>query len=66
MTNHADSTPKMKLSYHAQSTRARFVMETRQDNNITYSISVVYIETKIELSRPIQLSAIYGENQIGQ
>ena len=39
----------MKLSYYAWSNRVRFVKETKQDNNITGHISVVYIETKTEL-----------------
>ena len=40
----------MKLSYCAWSNRVCFVKETKQDNDITGHIRVVYIETKTELS----------------
>lgn len=42
------------------------MLKTRQDNNVTDHISLVYTETKIELSGPIWSSSVYDENQIGQ
>ena len=43
----------MKLSYYAWLDRVRFVMKTRQDNDIIDCICVVYAETEIKLSKPI-------------
>ena len=40
-------------------------MKTRQDNNVTNRIGIVYVETKTKLSRPIGSSAVYVEKQTG-
>lgn len=37
-------------------------MKTRQNNDVTDHIDLVYIETRIELLWPIWLGAIYDEN----
>ena len=47
------STPKTKLSYRAWLNRVQFVTKTRQDNDITNRIGVVYAETETELLGPI-------------
>ena len=39
--------------------------KTRQDNDVTNHISLVYIKTETKLSGPIWPSAICDENQIG-
>ena len=39
-------------------------MKTRQDNNVTNHMSLVYAEIKIEILRPIWPGVIYDENQI--
>ena len=44
---------KMILSYHDQLDRVQFVMKTRQDNDVTDSIGLVYVEIEIKLSGPI-------------
>ena len=41
-------------------------MKTRQDNDVTNHIGVIYDEKKIEFSWPIKPGAICDENQIGQ
>ena len=43
------STPKTKLDYHDLFDRIRFMMMTKQDNNVTDGISVVYDENEIGL-----------------
>lgn len=43
----------MKLSYRARYNRVRFFMKTRQDNDVTNRIGVVYAKTKIKLLGPI-------------
>ena len=47
------SMQKMKLSYLDQSNRVLFVTKTRQDNDVTGCIGLVYTETQFEISRPI-------------
>lgn len=41
-------------------------MKTKQDNNVTDHIGVVYAENETELSWPIGPDAVCEENQIGQ
>ena len=56
----------MKLSFREQSDRVWYVIKTIQDNVMTDCIGLVYAETKTELSRPIESSAVCYEDQIGQ
>ena len=63
---HLRSTLKTKLSYHDWSNWVRFIMKTKQDNDMTNYISAVYVENDTELSWPIGLGAVCEENQIGQ
>ena len=70
----------MKLSCHVRSNWERSMMKTRQDNDMTDCISLVYAETKTKLSGPIRLGevcdnklswligsdVVYNQNQIGQ
>ena len=42
-------TLKTKLNCHILSDKVRSMMKSRQDNNMTYRIGVVYAEIKIEL-----------------
>ena len=60
------STSKMKLSCRDQSDRVWFVMKTRQDNDVTNRIGLVYVKTKPQFSGPIWSGAVYDENQIRQ
>lgn len=41
-------------------------MKTRQENDVTDRIDLIYVKTEIELSIPIWTSVIYAENQKGQ
>ena len=43
----------MKLSYRDQSNQVRFVMKTRQNNDVTNHIGMVYTKNDTELSGPI-------------
>ena len=45
--------PKMKLSCHVQLDQVRFVMKTKQDNDMSNHISPVYSETETKLLGPI-------------
>ena len=45
--------------------QVRSVTKTRQNNNMTDWIGVVYVETKIELSWPIGSCGSCDENQRG-
>ena len=45
--------PKAKLSCCDQSNWVQFVIKTRQDNDMTNCIGIIYTETKSELSGPI-------------
>ena len=47
------STPKMKLSCCDISNHVPSVTKTRQDNDVTDLISLVYAEIENELSRPV-------------
>ena len=60
------STPKPKLNYWDLSDQVRCVTKTRQENDITDCICVVYIEIEIELLGPIESSTVCYQNQIGQ
>ena len=42
------------------------MIKTIKDNDMIDRTSLVYVETKTELLRLIELSAVYYENQIGQ
>ena len=46
-------TPKMKLSYHNQSSQVKSMTKTKQDNDVIGHIGLVYAETKTEFSGPI-------------
>ena len=41
-------------------------MKTKQDNDMTNRINLVYVEIEIELSIPIWPSAVFDENQTRQ
>ena len=41
-------------------------MKTKQDNDVTESIGVIYVKNNIELSWPTGSGADYDENQIRQ
>ena len=41
---------KMKLSYSDRSDRVQFVTKTKQNNDVTDCIGVVYVETETKLS----------------
>lgn len=70
--------PKMKLSFLDLLDWVQFVIKTIQENNVINHTSLVYVETKTELLRPIKLgmvcyknmidrtSVVYGKNQMGQ
>ena len=45
------STIKMKLNCHDRLDQVRFVTKTRQENDVTNCISLLYTETKTKLSR---------------
>ena len=53
---------KSKLNCWDLSNHVWFVMKTKLDNDVTNRISLVYAETKIELSRPIWPGIICDEN----
>ena len=46
--------------------QVRFVMKTRQDNDVTNCTGMVYAENEIELSWPIRSNIDCDENHIGQ
>lgn len=56
----------MKLSYREWLDRVEFVTKTRQDNNGTNSIGLVYAKNKIELLWLIGLSTVCDDNQTEQ
>ena len=58
--------PKMKLSFLDLLDRVQSMIKTIKDNDMIDRTSLVYVETKTELLRLIELSAVYYENQIGQ
>ena len=60
------STLKMKLNYHDWSDHVQSMMKTKQDNDMTDHIGLVYAKIKTELLWAIWPSAIYDENQIGK
>ena len=56
----------MKLSYREWLDGVEFVTKTRQDNNGTNSIGLVYAKNKIELLWLIGLSTVCDDNQTEQ
>ena len=57
---------KKKLSSCDQSNRDRSMTKTKQNNEVTDHISLVYAEIDIELLGPIWSSTIYDKNWTGQ
>ena len=43
----------------------RFMMKTRQNNDETYNIGLLYAKNETELSWSIKQDVVYHENQIG-
>lgn len=60
------STSNLKLSCHDRLDRVWFVMKTRQNNDMTDHIALVYVEIKTKLSRPIWSHEVCDENKTGQ
>lgn len=56
-------TPQRKLNYHAWFDKVRYMTKTRQDNDMTDSTGVVYIDIEIDLSWLIEQDAVYHENK---
>ena len=56
---------RLKLNYRDLSKWVRYVIKTRQDNNITDCIGSIYIKNEIELSWPVGPSAAHDENKMG-
>ena len=54
--------PKMKQSYLNRLDQVPSMMKTRQDNDVTGHIDVVYVENKTELLSPIRPSLVCEEN----
>ena len=44
----------MKLNCYDRFDKVQFMIETRQDNDVTYHTTIIYTEIKIELSWPIR------------
>ena len=59
-------TPKMKLRRHDQSDRVLFMTKTKQDNNVTDHIGLVYTKNNTELLGPIGPGTVYDENNTRQ
>ena len=57
---------KRLLNYWDLSNWVLFVIKTKQDNDMTDCISVVYVKTETELLGPIELGAVCYQNQTGQ
>ena len=51
----------MKLNYHVQFDRVRFIKKTRLDNDVIDRIGTVYVKIKIELSLSIGQDVVYHE-----
>ena len=60
------STLKMKLSCHDWSDWVWSVTKTRQDNDMTNHVGLLYTKIKIELLGPIWSGVVYDENHKGQ
>ena len=58
--------PKMILNCRDLSDEVLFVTKTRQDNDMTSYIGVVYAKNETELLGPIESGAVCYQNQIGQ
>ena len=56
----------MKLSFHEWSEWVWSMIKTNQDNDVTNRIGLVYAETEIELSEPIEQGVVCYEDQTGQ
>ena len=56
----------MILNCQDQADSVWYVTKTRQDNDMSDHIGVVYVEIKIELPRLIEQDAFYHENEIRQ
>ena len=52
---------KMKLNCYDRSDGVLFMIETKQDNDVTDRISAVYTEIRIELSWMIRQDVVYHE-----
>lgn len=50
--------PKLKLNCQYLFSNVRFVKKTKQDNDMIDWIDVLYVETEIELSGPIELGVV--------
>ena len=57
---------KRKQNYHDQSNRVRYVIKTRQDNDLIDHTGMVYVEKETELSWSMALGTVCDENLIGQ
>ena len=56
----------MKLRHHDQSDRVLFITKTKQDNNVTDHIGLVYTKNNTELLGPIGPGTVYDENNTRQ
>ena len=56
---------KNETELSCRSNRVWFVKKTKQDNDVTNRIGLVYVETEIELSGPLWSGVVYDEIQIG-
>ena len=54
--------PKLKLNCYDLFDHVQFVMKSKQENDVTDYIDVVYTKNKTELSWPIRLGTICSEN----
>lgn len=50
------------MNFHDWLNQLQFVMETKQDNNVTGYIGVVYAKTETELLGTIKLGALCYQN----
>ena len=57
---------KMKLSYRYWLDRVQSRTKTKQDNNMTNRIGLVYVEIETELSGPIWLGVVFDKNKTWQ
>ena len=55
---------KTKQSFQDWLNQVRFVMKTRQDNDVTNCIGLVYAETNTQLSESSRLGAVYAERKL--
>ena len=57
---------KSELNCHDWLDQMQSIMKSREDNNVTNCIGVIFIEYNIELSRPIWLCEVYDEDETRQ